>query len=64
MEPTPHYKKGDKIGGRYLVHEALMGGMGECKAWSVKNFRVGESSQHRALQKLRLWNGSKLTNLF
>ena len=25
----PRYKKGDRIGGRYLVHQALMGGMGE-----------------------------------
>ena len=23
------YKKGDKIGGRYLVHQALMGGRSE-----------------------------------
>src|SRR5207253_1875497 len=29
MLPQPRYKKGDKIGGRYLVHQALMGGMGE-----------------------------------
>ena len=25
----PHYQPGDKIGGRYQVHKALMGGMGE-----------------------------------
>ncbi|MBZ0276380.1 MAG: tetratricopeptide repeat protein [Anaerolineae bacterium] len=25
----PRYKKGDRIGGRYRVHQALMGGMGE-----------------------------------
>ena len=29
MEYKPRYKKGDRIGGRYLVHQALMGGMGE-----------------------------------
>jgi serine/threonine protein kinase len=29
MQLQPRYKKGDKIGGRYLVHQALMGGMGE-----------------------------------
>lgn len=29
MQTQPRYKKGDKIGGRYLVHQALMGGMGE-----------------------------------
>jgi len=29
MQSRPRYKKGDKIGGRYLVHQALMGGMGE-----------------------------------
>jgi serine/threonine protein kinase len=29
MRPQPRYKKGDKIGGRYQVHQALMGGMGE-----------------------------------
>src|SRR5882724_5462656 len=25
----PHYSKGQRIGGRYLVHKALIGGMGE-----------------------------------
>jgi hypothetical protein len=29
MNPKPRYNHGDKIGGRYLVHKALMGGMGE-----------------------------------
>jgi tetratricopeptide (TPR) repeat protein len=29
MNSQPRYKKGDKIGGRFLVHQALMGGMGE-----------------------------------
>ena len=29
MQSQLRYKKGDKIGGRYLVHQALMGGMGE-----------------------------------
>ena len=29
MRPTPRYQPGDKIGGRYQVHQALMGGMGE-----------------------------------
>jgi tetratricopeptide (TPR) repeat protein len=29
MSPTTRYQKGDKIGGRYLVHRALAGGMGE-----------------------------------
>jgi hypothetical protein len=29
MNPQPRYQPGDKIGGRYLVHQALMGGMGE-----------------------------------
>ncbi len=29
MKREPRYKKGDLIGGRFLVHEALMGGMGE-----------------------------------
>jgi hypothetical protein len=32
MPPQLLYKPGDKIGGRYLVHQALMGGMGERKA--------------------------------
>lgn len=27
--PQPRYHPGDKIGGRFLVHQALMGGMGE-----------------------------------
>ncbi|MCP4283177.1 MAG: protein kinase [Gammaproteobacteria bacterium] len=27
--PEPRYKPGDKIGGRFQVHKALMGGMGE-----------------------------------
>jgi serine/threonine protein kinase len=29
MKPGPRYQPGDKIGGRYQVHQALMGGMGE-----------------------------------
>ena len=29
MKPQPRYKPGDKIGGRYEVYKALMGGMGE-----------------------------------
>ncbi|MDY0092868.1 MAG: hypothetical protein RBT80_09235 [Candidatus Vecturithrix sp.] len=29
MKPQPRYKAGDKIGGRYRIHQALMGGMGE-----------------------------------
>jgi serine/threonine protein kinase/Flp pilus assembly protein TadD len=29
MKPKPRYQEGDKIGGRYLVHQALMGSMGE-----------------------------------
>ena len=29
MPHEPRYRKGDKIGGRYLVHQALSGGMGE-----------------------------------
>lgn len=29
MNLQPRYRKGDKIGGRYQVHQALMGGMGE-----------------------------------
>ncbi len=29
MKPQPRYKPGDKIGGQFLVHKALMGGMGE-----------------------------------
>jgi tetratricopeptide (TPR) repeat protein len=29
MRREPRYKKGDKIGGRYLVHDVKMGGMGE-----------------------------------
>lgn len=29
MKPQPRYKPGDRIDGRYQVHKALMGGMGE-----------------------------------
>jgi serine/threonine protein kinase len=29
MSLKPRYRKGDRIGGRYLVHQALLGGMGE-----------------------------------
>ena len=29
MQSQPRYQPGDKIGGRYQVHQALMGGMGE-----------------------------------
>ena len=27
--PKPRYQPGDRIGGRYQVHKALLGGMGE-----------------------------------
>jgi hypothetical protein len=27
--PKPRYQPGDRIGGRYQMHQALMGGMGE-----------------------------------
>lgn len=29
MQPKPRYRRGDRIGGRYQVYQALMGGMGE-----------------------------------
>lgn len=29
MKPQPRYQPGDRIGGRYHVHKALLGGMGE-----------------------------------
>src|SRR5450432_2831928 len=29
MRRQPRYSKGQRIGGRFLVHQALMGGMGE-----------------------------------
>ena len=29
MKPKPRYQRGDRIGRRYQVHQALMGGMGE-----------------------------------
>lgn len=29
MKPQPRYHRGDKIGRRYLVHQALMGSLGE-----------------------------------
>jgi len=29
MSLHPRYRKGDRIGGRYLVHQALLGGLGE-----------------------------------
>lgn len=29
MKPNPRYQPGDKIDGRFLVHQVLMGGMGE-----------------------------------
>ncbi len=28
-QPKARYKKGDKIDGRYLIHQVLIGGMGE-----------------------------------
>ncbi len=28
MKPQPRYQRGERIGGRYLVHKALLGGMG------------------------------------
>ncbi len=30
MKRQPRYKPGDKIGGRYQVHKALMGGWEKC----------------------------------
>jgi len=29
MRPQPSYKPGERVGGRYLIHDALVGGMGE-----------------------------------
>src|SRR5262245_41466518 len=29
MDTEPRYRRGDKIGGVYLIHQALVGGMGE-----------------------------------
>lgn len=51
MQSQPRYKKDDKIGGRYLVHQALTGGMSEVhlksKTWGV----------HFAEQVIRPGNG-------
>ena len=46
------YKSGDKIGSRYLVHQALMGGMGEvyvCLDLETKPPFALKTFQHRYL---------------
>jgi serine/threonine protein kinase len=62
MQPTLRYNRGDKIGGRYLIHQALGGGMGEvylCRdlekdlPLALKTFRAQYLSQglHSAFYK-------------
>lgn len=57
MIPKPHYQSGDKIGGRYLVHEALMGGMGEvylCLDLKTSLPYALKTFQHRYLNNPKL----------
>src|ERR1051325_4899160 len=58
MPLKPRYKHGDKIGGHYLVHQALVGGMGEVylcleletiRPYALKTFQ----SHYLTNQKLR-----------
>lgn len=55
MQPQPRYRKDDKIGGRYLVHYTLMGGMGEVylcldlktiRPYALKTFQQRFQTQH------------------
>ena len=57
MKRQPRYKKGDLIGGRFQVHEALMGGMGEVYlgldseygAVALKTFQAGMDVRARKI---------------
>jgi serine/threonine protein kinase len=60
MRSQPRYKKGDRIGGRFLVHQALMGGMGEVYLcldeqerypYALKTFQRRYLEQSQALLK-------------
>lgn len=64
MKPQPRYQPGDRIGGRYQVHQALMGGMGEVylcldletiHPYALKTFQqryqTGTQRLHQAFEK-------------
>src|SRR5262249_45022851 len=57
--PQTQYKVGDKIGGRYLVHKTLVGGMGEVYLcleteavlpFALKTFRGRASLNHESMR--------------
>lgn len=59
-QPQLRYKKGDKVGGRYQVHQALMGGMGEVylcldleemHPYALKTFQQRYLSQSQLLRQ-------------
>jgi serine/threonine protein kinase/Flp pilus assembly protein TadD len=57
MSLQPRYRKGDRIGGRYLVHQALMGGMGEvylCLDQETNQPYALKTFQARYLTNLRI----------
>ena len=60
MKPQPRYHPGDRIGGRYQVHKALMGGMGEVylcldlntnHPYALKTFQQHHLTNSMALQR-------------
>lgn len=56
MQTQPRYKTGDKIGGRYQVYQALMGGMGEVYLCLDQEFQapiVLKTFQQRFLTSLK-----------
>lgn len=65
--PQSRYKKGDRIGGRYQVHQALMGGMGEVYLcldleqnypYALKTFQQryqSQALQHAFEQEVSTW---------
>jgi serine/threonine protein kinase/Flp pilus assembly protein TadD len=61
MESKPRYEKGDKIGGRYQVHDFKMGGMGE--VYLCLDLKTSEPYALKTFQQRFLGN-SKLLKIF
>jgi len=69
MKPQPRYRPGDRIGGRYKVHKALMGGMGEVylcldleemipralKTFQQRYISDAEGLRHAFRQEVAMW---------
>ena len=72
MKPQPRYQPGDKIGGRYQVHQALMGGMGEVYLcldletnlpFALKTFQQRYLTNPQRLQQAFSWEPSSYHHL-